>query len=162
MRLYELTNEFAALADRLVDGEISVGVAASLDALTLGIEEKVAGCVAVYRTFEAEAEGIESEVKRLEAMAKTRRNRAKELKNYLVSCLTTAGIDKVMTPIGKVSVCRAGRPSISWADEDLTTLPDEFVRVKRELDGNKAYSAYREGTLPGGFVVEFAKYPRVS
>lgn len=51
-----------------------------------------------------------------------------------------------------------GRPSIKW--ERLEPIPEEFRRVRVELDGDAAYDAWKRGQLPEGFDVNRGEHLR--
>ncbi len=160
LALYTLTSEFAALADTLTGDEVPPDVEASIDGLQLAIEAKVGGCVAVWQTMEREADAYRAEAKRLATMAQVRERGAERLKAYVARSLDLAGIGRVVTDVGKVSVSNASRPSIRWAGDGEP--PEGFARVKVELDGTAAYAAHKAGTLPDGFTVELSRVVRVS
>lgn len=161
IKLYDLAAEFAALSDTLTADEVPPDVEAGIDALNLAIEAKVGGCVAVWRTLESEAEAFRSESRRLAAMAQARERGAERLKAYVARSLDTAGIPRVVTDIGKVSVGNASRPSIRWTGDG--DPPVGLRKVKIELDGTEAYKWWKGGMLPeDGFAVETSRVVRVS
>ncbi len=162
IHLYQLSAEFAALSDVLTGDEIPPDIEAGIDALNLAIEAKVGGCVQVWRSMEAEAEAYRGEARRLAAMAQAREKAAERLKAYVSRSLDTAGIARVVTDVGKVSVGNASRPSIRWT-RDVEELPAELVRFKTELNGTAAYDAWKIGMLPDeGFEVTTSRVVRVS
>lgn len=157
-RLYELSAEFAAFADRLSE-EVPPEIETELDALTLALEDKAACCVKLWRTWEAEAEGFRGEAARLAKMASVRENAAARLKAYVCRCLDAAGIAKVTTDVGKLSVRTASRPSIKWVGDD--ELPAELMRIRVELDGAKAFDLWKAGALPDGFEIIHSRFVQV-
>ncbi len=161
IHLYQLSAEFAALADELTADEVPAPIEDRIDALNLAIEAKVGGCVQVWRSMEAEAEAYRGEARRLAAMAQAREKAAERLKSYVSRSLDTAGIARVVTDVGKVSVGNASRPSIRWAGADVDP-PVNFQRIKVELDGAAALAAHKAGMLPEGFEVSLSRVVRVS
>ncbi len=160
LSLYTLSADFAALADELTADEVPAPIEERIDTLNLAIEAKVGGCVQVWRTMEAEAEAYRGEAKRLATMAQVRERAAERLKGYVSRSLDTAGITRVVTDVGKVSVGNASRPSIRWTGDGEP--PEGFTRVKVELDGDAALKAHKSGTLPEGFTVSLSRVVRVS
>lgn len=160
MKLYMLSDRVRQIADSLIDAdELTPEQSAFLDDIASEIESKVRNIVAIRREWLSEAEAMRAEAKRLTEMARVRESRADWLQDYCIRCLDAAGISKVKTDIGNVSVALASRPSIKW-DRDIEQCP--FVRTKIELDGTRAYEALKAGKLPDGFTVERSKHLRVS
>lgn len=157
--LYAIVAEIQAATMANEDGELPPELEARLDGLEMDLQTKVRNIVALYREWDTEGEAAKSEAARLAAIAKSRAGNADRLRAYLVHCLDAAGIATVKTDIGNVSVRSASRPSIRW--EGAGPLPDEFVRTKVELDGAKAFDAYKAGTLPEGFVAERTRFVSV-
>lgn len=160
MKLYELTDRIRSIADSLVDDELPENAEAVLDSIAELLEAKVRNVVAIRREWLSEAEAMRAEAARLTEMARRRESRADWLQAYCVRCLDNAGIAKVKTDIGNVSVANASRPTIRW--DEACPIPDEFARVKVELDGTKAYEAWKSGTLGDGFTVERSRHLRVT
>lgn len=162
MTLYQLTAEFSDLAARLTDEPDEFQIE-QIEANEEAIRAKAEGYVAVWRTLEAEAETMKAEADRLADLAKKRRNGAQRLKDRLAYCLDACGIDRLPTPLGRLSVANAGRPSIRWMG-DITEAPLEFTKVKSEtvIDSDAALAAYKAGTLPAGFRASVTRYVRVS
>lgn len=159
MKLYEISAEFRAIADELEElgGEAPPELLARLDAAEGDLEAKVAGIVAIIREKKVEAEAIDAEAKRLKDKANAAKNGAESLSNYLMLHLKAIGITgKIKTPIATVGIQKASRPSIRWTKEG--SIPDGYQRIKIELDGERAYKEYREGTLPEGFDVKFSEF----
>ena len=158
MKLYEITGQLAALADGLGE-EVPADLELQLDALSLALEEKAAGCVKVWRTLEAEADGFRGESQRLAKMAGVRESAAARLKAYVARCLDAAGIAKLPSDVGKLSVRTASRPTIRWAGDG--ELPTEFARIETKLDYEKAAAAFKAGTLPDGFNASQSRFVQV-
>lgn len=161
LKLYDLSSSFAALADTMTSDEVPPDVEAGIDALQLAVEAKVGGCVKVWQQLAAEEEAYRAESQRLAKMAAARKNAVERLKAYVSRSLDAAGIPRVVTDVGKVSICNASRPSIRW--NGAGDPPPAFSRVKVELDGNLAYAVVKAGgTLPDGFTVETSRVVRVT
>ncbi len=174
MKLYELTNDFAQLFDRVdeiseLDGDTETYQQAWFDTLS-GIEEE----------FEVKAENIGAYIKALTAAAKdlkaeesalSKRRKAKEkqiywLKKYLLESMQAIGRTKIDRPMAVLSVKNCPE-SVKFQDEKafvdacMESGHDEYLRYKMpEIDrtvvrevlqrGNKSDSEYL--TLAGAYL----------
>lgn len=161
LTLYQLTADHMALADRLAEsGELSDEDARLIEANETALESKAGGYVAIWRSLDAEAEAYEAEARRLQELARHRRNGAKALRDRLVYCLDTAGITRLATPLGNLAVCNASRPSFKV--DDVAELPAELVKTTVSLNDAAALAAYKAGTLPACVRASVTRYVRVS
>lgn len=155
MRLHELHALQRGIDEALEEseGEITPEIQQMLDSLEEEIGHKVDWVATVVNEKKAVADGLDVEIKRLQARKKATERSAEGLKDYLKQTLDALGENNVRGRIYSATVQRASRPSISWI-KDYDKLPEQFKRVKVELDGTAAYDAYRAGTLPrDGFEV---------
>jgi hypothetical protein len=113
VKLYELAADAAVLdrwldehADAIAaaDGEVPPELAALLDQSDAAMAAKVAGIVRVIRNHDAAAVAAKAEAARLSAVAKARAGTVESLKRYLATSLGIAGMPKVVTDVGTVSV----------------------------------------------------------
>lgn len=162
LTLYALVGEQIDLANELAEtGELSPEAEAAIDANAEALEAKAGGYVAIWRTLDSEAEAMEAEARRLSDLARHRRNGAKALKARLVWALDTCGIQRLVTPLGKLAVCNASRPSFAVLG-DAAELPTGLQKVTVALDDRAALEAWKAGTLPAGVRAAVSRYVRVS
>ncbi len=165
-RLFEISNDFAALFDRLeafdeIEDEAQRAIAqdAWYDTLT-GIEEEFedkAENVAQYiKCLRAEAEDIREEEKSLAARRKSKEKRAESLTRYLLGCMKQMRREKIETARCKLSV-KKNPESVQCADEDalarqLAALGRaDLIRVKPpELDKTAVKKALQAGEIISG------------
>ena len=134
MKLYEISAELAKLWPSIEElaeqngGEIPADLATQLDSLELAKEEKVINVARVIKNYQAEAEILEAEIKRLRAKKSTAEGKVEYLKGYLANNLEQ-GI--------KIS---DGVLSVSWKKnppkvivEDDAKVPDQFCTFTREV-----------------------------
>lgn len=132
MRLYEISNDFAALFDNyeeLMETTEEEGKAdieqAWFDTLT-GIEgefELKAESVAQYiKQLSSEAEAIKAEEKALAARRKAKENSAIRMKDYLKNCMDAMNLKKIETAKAKISI-RNNAASLKIDDEQ------EFIQM---------------------------------
>jgi hypothetical protein len=136
MKLYELTAEYAALADAVDTGD---DLDARLAALEGAIERKVGGVVRVIRSLEAEVEALRAEERRLADRRHARERAAERLRAYLRDCLAGAGLSRVRSDVATVTLVP---PSERVVVDDEAAVPDEWCRVRREVDKSRVLRAY--------------------
>lgn len=165
-RLFEISNDFAALFDQLEsfeeiedDTERAEMQEAWFDTLT-GIEtefEDKAENVAQYiKGLRKEAEDIREEEKVLAARRKTKEKRAESLTAYLMGCMKQIRREKIETAKCRLSI-RKNAESVQCADEErlardlLAMGRTELVRVKSpELDKTALKKALQAGEIISG------------
>lgn len=162
LKLYELVNAYEQIADVLIEngGELSPDLSAQLDAIEGAFEAKVERVALYVRNLLATASAADGEAERLAALARSRRRAAEGLKGYLMAQLDRVEKPKVETPLVVVRIQKNSRPSIQWPATD--PIPETYQRVTVSLDGQKAYTDWKAGTLPEGFVVEQGRHLRIS
>ena len=124
MKLYELSKESKAL-DELLNSCVDLETGEIVDSETLNelnknlqleISKKATSIVQVFKNDEADIEAIESEIKRLTDLKKSKVNKKEAFKNYIKINMEQMGINKLETPLGTFSL----RSSVSTEiDENL-------------------------------------------
>lgn len=134
--LYDLTGNRATLLNQAEDGTIEPEVLQdTLESLDGAIEDKAEGCVQVIKQIEADANAIDSEIKRLSDRKAVFLNNRDRIKQSLKDNLEYAGIRKVKTPLFTISVANnGGKQPISI---DQNNLQADVFKVKREPDTDK-------------------------
>ena len=162
LKLYELADAYERIAEALTEngGELTPDLAADLDAIEGAFEAKVERVALYVRNLLATAEAADAEAARLAALARTRRQGAEGLKGYLMAQLDRVEKPKVETPLIVVRIQRNSRPSIQWPE--TLPIPETYQRVTVSLDGQKAFTDWKAGALPSGFVVEQGRHLRIS
>ena len=162
LRLYELADAYERIAEALIEngGELTAELAVDLDAIEGAFEAKVERVALYVRNLLATADAADAEAARLAVLARSRRQAADGLKGYLMAQLDRVEKPKVETPLIVVRIQKNSRPSIQWPD--TLPIPEGYQRVTVSLDGQKAYSDWKAGTLPSGFVVEQGRHLRIS
>jgi hypothetical protein len=161
--LYSLTAEWAAIEQALIDseGELTPELEARLDSLPGELALKVDGYCALIESFEAAAQNARRVVERAKALSSVRQNAANRMRERLKEAMQIFRQDKISTPNFVARIQRNSRPSIRWT-KDLESIPPEFVKVTRALDGNAAYDTWRIlSALPVGFEIEHGTHLRI-
>lgn len=149
--LYELAGEYRALADRLHDLELDdQTIADTLEGESADLVEKGKNVAFVFRNLESIAEQLKAEELRLSNRRKAFEKRAANLKNYLLTNMERAGINKIESPWFVISV-RQNPEAVSIESEDL--IPKDYFReipAKFEVDKTLIKQAIKDGhEVPG-------------
>lgn len=154
--LYELTGEYLALSDMLMDDEVDEQtVIDTLEGVKGEIEIKAEGYVKVLRSIESQAEAYEREAELFANKAKTVKNRADSLKKALFNAMTAMDIPEIKTDLFKLKIVGNGGMQPLEVTDVIDDIPDEFIRIKKEAD-KKAIGEYLK-SLPEDVEVSWAK-----
>jgi len=112
--------------------------------------EKVDSCNALIRTWEADIVACKEEKKRIDSIKKSKENALKRLKSWVVYCLQQLPDKMVESATCKLSI-RKGRDKLIIDEDYIESLPDRFIRVKKEADKTAIMEEYKKtGVLPQG------------
>lgn len=155
MTLYELTGELAQLLQMAEDEDIDEQVLAdTMEALNLEIEDKADAYAKVMQELDADAEKLKGEIKRLSDRKRTIENNIKRMKDSLKVMMETTGETKFKTDLFSFSIANnGGKRPIEYHFTDASELPEEFRKVKYEVDSD----AVRE-RLESGARLDFAEW----
>ena len=130
MNLYELSSDLVALNDieSVEDLEVIKGI------IIQEIQNKSTGIVAVVRNLESNIAAIDTEIKRLQELKKTKQNNITRLKEYTKECMNIQGVKKLETSLGNISI-RKTPASVRILDE--TKIPSEYLTVKQVTNIDK-------------------------
>ena len=159
MKLYEIAGEYRDVMDDIEEngGEVTDDLQKRLDAIKDDFMAKADAMCGLIREYRAEAEALKEEENRIRARKQAAENKVESLRSYLFHHMEVMGVDKVKT--GKFTAWKAtsANPSIRW--NGPTGIPEEFTKVERKFDYERAMVALKNGTLPEGFNVHYAKFP---
>ena len=145
--LYELTSDLREISEiEDIDIEQVEQIKAVIKA---EIDKKSSGIVALVRNLESDVDTIKAEIDRLNNLKKVKENRIANIKNYTKECLEEAGIKKVSTSLGNISI-RKTPGAVEILDEDLipTEYKSEVVTVK--VDKKAILAELKEGVVIQG------------
>lgn len=166
MKLYELGAELEAVIAQIVenDGLLDENTEQLLNDLDLAFDEKVERVVMAIRTHQARAKMVQFEIDRLGELKGPHTRAVDSLKGYLFTQMQRVDKRKVDRPLGKAWIQKNARPSIRYAGNDpdaLSDLPSHYIRVKHEVDGERAYEDWKEKKqLPGCLYVDEGSHLR--
>lgn len=143
--LYAITDQMLRLNDLLeeVEGDLSrlgereEAVSLLLSELEADQGVKLDNLLDLARQLEMEAVAAKAEAEQWAAKAKTRQARSEYLLGIVKQHLTATGQPKVRTATGRTVavVANGGQPPVQLAEAiDPAAVPEEFVRVKKEID----------------------------
>lgn len=148
-RLYEMTGLYRDLQERAEAGE---DVSEALAQLSGDIEQKGAAMVRLMRDLDLDVDKLDEEIKRLTARKKAICGNVERLKDYLRVNMEGANIQRIKA--ATFSICLGDGPErVEVTDE--AAVPEEYVRVKREVDKAKVLAAFKSDgeCVPGTTVV---------
>lgn len=156
LTLHEIKDTYFALLDILDSIDDSDEEQKSLLKEGLKINEenffdKVHNYVRFIHTQEKDIEVIESEIKRLNALKKSKQGKIDYLKLNLISAMQTFDKSKIEFPTIKLSLKKSSVIEII----DIDKVPEAYVKIKKELqpDKNLIKEALKNGESVSGVLL---------
>ena len=121
--LYELTSQYRQLAERLAGFDMDAQtIADTIEATGLvdDLQTKAQDVLMVAQGAEMHNAAIDAEIVRLQALKAHRSKVAQGLRDYLLTNMQAAGIEKIECPLFKISI-RKNPPAVEILD--LTEIP---------------------------------------
>lgn len=154
LSLYQIEQEYLSIAQQLIDngGEANEELIDRLAINEHNLETKSTNYGFVIRQLEGECEIIDNEIKRLQALRKSRENAVDRLKNNISVAMQIFGVEEIKTPILKINF----RKSESVEVEDAKLLDRKFIVVKtsESVDKVKIKEAIKTGVSISGAVLK--------
>ena len=149
LSLYNIQQEYISLAEQIIDndGLLSEEMEAALQINKDQLENKSQCYGFIVRQLEGECDMIDNEIKRLEAMKKSRGKTVDRLKESVSKAMQLYEIDKIETPTLKISF----RKSESIEVEEESLIDEKFMTVKTTKTPNKI--ATKEAIKSGEIVL---------
>lgn len=127
MKLYELTQNYRNLENLGEQEGLTVEmIKEALGQVEEDINTKIENTCKVMKEIEADALGIDDEIKRLTVLKKQKENTAKKLKEYIEFEMNGIGLNKVEGKLFKISFRKSKAVKIL----DETKIPKEFIKIK--------------------------------
>ncbi len=120
--LYELTAQMAEIESILEEtgGELTPELEAAWCETRDGLLSKTDGYNALIQKLKASETAIDNEIKRLQNLQRTARNGQKRLKDHILECMGTFGIDRLDGQLCKMSIRESRSLKV---DEDTVLSP---------------------------------------
>ena len=149
LSLYNIQQEYISLAEQIIDndGLLSEEMEAALQINKDQLENKSQCYGFIVRQLEGECDMIDNEIKRLEAMKKSRGKTVDRLKESVSKAMQLYEIDKIETPTLKISF----RKSESIEIEEESLIDEKYMTVKTTKTPDK--KAIKEAIKAGEIVL---------
>ena len=150
MNIYNIQSEYQQLVNQLIEngGEITPELELALQINKDNFHSKSENYGYITKQFDAEMDIIDNEIKRLQQAKKSREKTIERLKATIELAMNTFDIDKIETPLIKISF----RKSESIEVSDVNELPNEFkvIKLTESADKLKIKDALKSGMLIEG------------
>ena len=150
MNIYKIQHEYQLLVNELIEngGELTPELELALQINKDNFHSKSENFAYVTKQFDAEMDIIDNEIKRLQQAKKSREKTIQRLKDTIELAMLTFDIDKIETPLIKISF----RKSESVEVSDVNELPNEFKTIKltETADKLKIKDALKSGMFISG------------
>ena len=133
MNLYEITQEAQYLAVLLETEELTPELEEALIINQDQLQAKAVNYAKVIANYQAESDAIDQEIKRLKAMKESRDKKVEWLKESVKKAMLVSGIEKVESPLFKLSVRRSEAVEVDVVE----ALPSAFQNVKNVVTADK-------------------------
>lgn len=149
LSLYNIQQEYISLAEQIIDndGLLSEEMEAALQINKDQLENKSQCYGFIVRQLEGECDMIDNEIKRLEAMKKSRGKTVDRLKESVSKAMQLYEIEKIETPTLKISF----RKSESIEIEEESLIDEKYMTVKTTKTPDK--KAIKEAIKAGEIVL---------
>ena len=161
MKLYEITSEMRVLDELFLScideetGEVKDdGVIDILEQeLKLQLQTKGAGIIKSFKNSEAMLNGVDEEIKRLQALKKSISNQINSRKEYIVRNMEMMGITKIETELGNLTLRKS--KSVNIYDESLIDKKFIEIETKEKISKTEIKKAIEAGeNVQGANIVE--------
>ena len=150
MNIYKIQHEYQLLVNELIEygGELTPELELALQINKDNFHSKSENFAYVTKQFDAEMDIIDNEIKRLQQAKKSREKTIQRLKDTIELAMLTFDIDKIETPLIKISF----RKSESVEVSDVNDLPNEFkvIKLTETADKLKIKDALKSGMFISG------------
>lgn len=120
-----------------------------LDSIQDSFDDKANNIVKLVNSLNVDVDGIDKELKRLQAMKKAITGNQERLKEYLRYNMEVTGISKIKHALFSITL---GKPTVTVEIVDIDFLPDNFVstEVVMKADKKAILKALKDGEdIPG-------------
>jgi hypothetical protein len=154
LTIYQIEQSYNQLAEELIDngGELTPELSEALAITEEQLQNKSVAYSFVIKQIDSEVDIIDVEIKRLQAMKKTRENASERLKANIKHAMELFNIDEIKTPLVKINF----RKSEAVEVDDVNQLPASYkvVKVTEQADKMAIKEAIKNGAeIPGCRIV---------
>jgi hypothetical protein len=145
LTIYQIEQSYNQLAEELIDngGELTPELSEALAITEEQLQNKSVAYSFVIKQIDSEVDIIDAEIKRLQAMKKTRENASERLKANIKHAMELFNIDEIKTPLVKINF----RKSEAVEVDDVNQLPAPYkvVKVTEQADKMAIKEAIKNG-----------------
>ena len=145
MTIFKIKSEYQQIVNELIEngGEITPELELALQINKDNFHSKSENYAYITKQFDGEMDIIDNEIKRLQQAKKSREKTIQRLKDTIEMAMITFEIDKIETPLIKISF----RKSESVEVTDVNELPNEYkvIKVTETADKLKIKDAIKAG-----------------
>ena len=142
--LYELGGSYKALQEAMDRPDVTqdeIGaLIAQLDETRGELRDKVDALCRVLANIDGNATKFANEEQRLAKRRKSLENSRERIRNWIRASMDLLDVKKINTNVHSVTIS-PGQPKVVIVDESL--VPEDYVRVKREIDKKAVMDAYK-------------------
>jgi hypothetical protein len=150
MNLYEITHEAQYLAALLETEELTPELEELLVINQEQLQAKAGNYAKVIANIQGDSDAIDAEIKRLKAMKESKDRAVNRLKDALKNAMMVSGIDKIESPLFKLSLRRSESVEvevpealpIDWQVKKVTITADK-VAIKQAIKEGYAITGAR-------------------
>jgi hypothetical protein len=143
--IYQIEQSYNQLAEELIDngGELTPELSEALAITEEQLQNKSVAYSFVIKQIDSEVDIIDAEIKRLQAMKKTRENASERLRANIKHAMELFNIDEIKTPLVKINF----RKSEAVEVDDVNQLPAPYkvVKVTEQADKMAIKEAIKNG-----------------
>lgn len=154
MSLYNITNNFVDLMDKVQEGTITEEEYNELgEELALELQKKSGNIAGYIQDRNALVDAIDAQIKRLQEYKKAEQNKIDKFKQYVKENMERLNIDKIETELGTLSIAKSPI-SVEVTNED--EIPSEFKTevVTIKIDKKKITDNFKmTGEIPNGVII---------
>ena len=145
MNIFNIQSEYQQLFNELIEngGELTPELELALQINKDNFHSKSENYAYITKQFDGEIDIIDNEIKRLQQAKKSREKTIQRLKDTIELAMLTFEIDKIETPLIKISF----RKSESVEVTDVNELPNEYkvIKLTESADKLKIKDAIKAG-----------------
>ena len=147
-KLYELTEQYNNLLELMDNPDVPQELLdESLNSINDELDVKLENIAKVIKSMEVDVKGLKEEEKRLADRRKSLENKIQNLKDYAENAMRATGVKKVK---GKVFTLNIQNNAPSVLIKDLERIPNEYFRIKKEVDKTLLKEKLKEGQVIEG------------
>lgn len=151
--IYQISTDMLALNDMLMDsgGELTPELEQALQITQAELETKAINYAWVIKANKAEIDTLDAEIKRLQAIKKSRENASNRLKEILKSVMVHFNIKKITSTTLNLVLSESTAVEIT----EEAAIPAEYKILKQEISKSQIGEALKEGVkVPGAQLVK--------